>query len=182
MIGNPKLHALTRKFAGYEVIVPAVFGPGDTLTSDAAEWANSQLATVIGNSFGGALRRAREAGKPIDGEGTSFNAQAYFNELFDAWSFGQRKGEGSTARDPVEALVQFLAKEAIKTKIKARNLSVKAFMDTKIDVGGESVSKFTLLVEEYIEKHPELHDTARAQLEAQSAEDDDDLDLSIAAE
>lgn len=182
MQANPKLIALKRKFAGHDVIVPAVFAPGDALTEPQAGWINGQIATVIGNAFGGALRRAKEAGKPLEAT-EGWTAQEHFNELFAEYEFsGNRRGDGSgsVTRDPVQALVIFLAKEAIKAKIKAKGLKVKDFMDAKVEVGGETVSKFTLLTEEYIEKHPELEDAARAQLEAQAPDsDDDDLDLSL---
>lgn len=182
MIANPKLHALSREFAKFPITVPAVFAPGDTLDANAASWVNGQIATAIGNQFSGILRRANEAGKPVEFTDT-YTPQDHFNELFEEYSFSGNRGSGTGAvpRDPIAALVQFLAKEAIKAKIKAKGLKVKDFMSAKVDVGGEEVSKFMLLVEEYTEKHPELYDTAKAQLDAADTSDDD-LDLSLAAE
>lgn len=205
---NTSLPPMKRNFAGIEFLVPQAFDVGHALTADEASWVNSQLATVVGNQFGGYVRRAIEAindsrtkahkaktyDGPLDDSGKrpaqatfadlGWNAEETFNDLFTEYSFaGNRRGDGTTvARDPVTALVQFLAKEAIKAKIKAKGLKVKTFMDTKVHTpDGEEISKFMELVGQYIAAHPELTDTAKAQLAADS-DTSDDLDLSLPEE
>ncbi len=183
---NTTLPTLARKFAGHDITVPAVFGPNDTLSAHAAAWANSQLATVLGNAMGGHIRRAKEAGKPITFDATH-TPQALFDDIFADYSFEPSRGTGSGPRDPVEALMAVLAKEDVKARILKKGLKVRDFMSAKVTIGegdsAEEISKFTLLVEEYLDlKADSLRARAEASLGADEADDDFDLDVDAPAE
>lgn len=171
----------TRKFlGGIEFSVPQPYSPGHALTPGEARFLNSQLGTVAGNAFGGDIRRA--GGTIPDDVQALFAAK--FDEVYDRIVNGTARAAstGGTSSDPVTSLVSFLAKEAIKAKIKRKGLKVKDFMDTKVEVNGEETSKFMALVAQHIEKEGEA---LRAQAEAQlanttAASDDDDLELDSA--
>jgi len=200
---NTSLPTLTREFAGISITVPSTFAEGHALSKDEAGWVNSQLATVVGNQFGGYIRRAKEAldakrleafkakkyDGPMDETGKrpapatfadlGWDAQKVFTDLYTDYDLaGNRRGDGTPARDPVTSLVNFLASEAIKAKLKAKSLNIRTYMTTKMVVDGEEITAFANLVNQYIDAHPELVDQAKAQL-ASAAPQDDELDLTL---
>ena len=202
MTPNSNLPALSRSFAGYDISVPAVFAPGDTLDADAANWVNGQIATVVGNAFGGALRRARETldaerakafkaktytgpvdekGKPAPATNADVCADpaAKFAEIFADYSLASNRGSGEAkTSDPVASLVRTLATQAVKAKIIAKGLKVRDFITLKVTQDGEEMSKLTALVNDYIAAHPELHDTAQSTIDNVRAEGaSEDIDL-----
>lgn len=195
-----------RTFAGVECAVPEVFAEGATLTGNARKWANTQVGTVVGNAFGSRVRKGCEA---LDAERKeAFKKKAYDGPLgedgkpapataFDLWEdpaaefarqfaeyelgAGRAAGEGKASTDPVATLVRTLATAEIKRRILSKGRKVKEFMDAKVTVDGEEISAFSNLVNQFIAAHPELEDTARAQLDALagSTDSNDDLDLSL---
>ena len=48
----------TREFAGHKIAAPTPFTEGHPLTANEASWLNTQVGGVVGNAFGGAIRRA----------------------------------------------------------------------------------------------------------------------------
>lgn len=174
---NETLPALQRKFLGHEVTVPQAFAAGDTLDADSAAWVNSQIATVIGNATGGYFRRSGE--KP-----TAKAVQSKLDEIFAEYNLSGNRGtgEGKQGSDPVASLVKMLATQAVKARIVAKGLKVRDFVTTKVtDEDGNEVSKLTQLIAQYIENHPELRDTAEAQINSVREEASEDTDIDLAA-
>ncbi len=207
---NTSLPTTSRDFAGITFAVPAAFAEGHALTAGEAKWANFVLGSVVGNSYAGYVRRtlaaidadraaqakAKTYSGPMDESGKkpapatvadlgSIDHQTQFLKVFSEYELGasnRGSGTGTTTKtDPVASLVNFLAKEAVKALIIKKGLKVKTFMDAKVMVGAEETSKFMSLVADYKERHPELVDQAKAQLDAQNegTSDDDGLDLSL---
>lgn len=200
---------VSRTFADVTVSVPAVFAPGHSLTPNEAKWANTMVGTVVGNAFGSRVRNGIKAldaerkaahkaktydgplgedGKPAPATVTDVFADpiAEFTTLYESYELGAGRamGEGKSATDPVGALVRTLASAEIKRRILSKGRKVKEFMDAKVTVDGEEISAFSNLVNQFITAHPELEDTARAQLEALASSDtseEDEFDAAISA-
>lgn len=202
---------VTRTFADVTVLVPAIFAPGHALSANEAKWANTMVGTVVGNAFGSRVRNGLKAldaerkaavkAKKYDGpyaeDGKSpapatladivADPIAAFNELYESYELGAGRamGEGKAATDPVTTLVRTLATAEIKRRILSKGRKVKEFMDAKVTVVGEEISAFSNLVNQFIAAHPELEDTARAQLEALAQSDtseEDEFDAAISAQ
>lgn len=195
---------LSRKSLDRTFTVPAVFAEGHALSGPEAAWMNGALASTLLNQFGGDVRRALKAynetakAEFVKGGGKAkdyvevedptvlgWDLQAEFDAKFAGYVLGESNrgsGEAKSTTDPITSLVVFLAKEAIKAKIKAKGLTVKAFMDAKVPTedGGEQ-SKFMELVHAHIERHPELRDQAEAQLSVAKDMGDDGEDIDLAA-
>lgn len=200
---------VSRTFADVTVSVPAVFAPGHSLTPNEAKWANTMVGTVVGNAFGSRVRNGIKAldaerkaahkakaytgplgedGKPAPATVTDIftNPSAEFTALYESYELGAGRamGEGKAATDPVGALVRTLASAEIKRRILSKGRKVKEFMEAKVTVDGEEISAFSNLVNQFIAAHPELEDTARAQLEALASSDtseEDEFDAAISA-
>lgn len=163
---------LARKFADFPVTVPVMFTEGQTLTADQARWASSQFATVIGNTFGGIVRKMDEV--PED-----FSAQSLINQLVADFTFTPKRGTGtgtSASTDPVARMVHFLAGEELKRRIIAKGLKVRAIQTAK-GADGET-SKFAELLAALIERDGDsLRAQAEAVIAAQASIDNDADDL-----
>lgn len=181
MTPNPSAPILKREFAGSSFEVPGVFVPGDTLDATAAAWINGQLATVIGNAFGGILRRAEKAGKPIDKD----NYGALFASTYADYSLSGNRGTGApkASADPVTRLMRELATAEVKAKIVAKRLKVKDFMDAKVTHVGTEMSKLQSLILQFTAANEDsLRARAEAALDATSETSTDDLDISLEPE
>ena len=164
--------------AGETIHAPYVFAEGHALTAKEAYWLNSNLAGVVANSLAGDVRRAKDAGKPIDP--TTY--QSLFDEKFARYELGESNrgsGEGAST-DPVERAAHRIATDRVKALAKAKGLNIRTLMETK-DADGQS--KLSALIATYLERNPDVMELARAQVEAQAALVDtstDDLFADIA--
>lgn len=164
--------------AGETIHAPYVFAEGHALTAKEAAWVNSNLAGVVANSLAGDVRRAKDAGKPID----VATYQTLFDEKFARYELGESNrggGEGASV-DPVERAAHRIATDRVKALAKAKGLNIRTLMETK---DAEGNSKLSALVATYLERNPDVLELARAQVEAQNALTDtasDDLFADIA--
>lgn len=164
---------LDRKFADFDISVPAVFTEGHALTDAEAAWVNGQLATVVGNAFGGFIRRSKEANKKfsIDASG----AQSKFDEIFADYEFGAGRGSGkASGTDPVDALARALAVADLKARIVAAGRSVKALQAKGSAGDGTDKSMYSKLLEDSIalghnKAGVSFREMAQAQLDAAAA-------------
>jgi len=189
---NTSNPTLSRKFAGHDIAVPTYFASGQALTDNEAKWANSVLATVTGNAFGGAIRRALETidterakafkakkyDGPMDETGKkpapatfadlNWEPQAKFNEVFANYTLGEsNRGSGTSGgADPVSQLIRTFSVMDIKARLAAKKLSPGPFYKAPATVEGYK-SKWEELVGENIKAK---HDVFKAQAEAQLAQ------------
>lgn len=177
------------KFMGYALAIPAPFTEGQVLDAPLTKFINRQLASVIGNLTGQAIRREvekRQKGTPASGDKPAVPAQPNFKaeDLGADWVNAQlaeilagyepgvtnaRTGGGS-AHDPVQSIADGIAWEKIKERLKALG---KAINSVKADKRKE-------LVAQYHAKFPNLLEEARAIYAAStqgadSASGDDDF-------
>ena len=203
---NPNAPALSREFAGHPISVPAVFTEGHVLTSGEAAWTNGQVATVLGNAFGGAIRRALEAldkerneahknktytgptvegknGKPIPAPAEfadlDWNPQSKFDEIFSAYEFAaSTRGSGNGAKsDPTTALARTYAEVDLNARIASKGRTATEFRKVKMEDGR---TKYTHLVDAQFEsKKADYLERAKAEMAdaAASVTEDDGIDL-----
>lgn len=200
---------LKRRFLDMDFAVPAPFAADHVLSAPEAAWLNGQVASVVANQYGSDVRRAlveanaaailASKGKPAADaylkdnkrvpkdftpatiESLGWDHQAKFLAKYTDYTLQPgRQGSGSAGSDPISRLVNVLASEAVKALILRKGLKVNDFMRTKVGEGEAETSKFLQLVAQYKDAHPELADTAKAQLEAAAAADaGDDFDLGL---
>ena len=173
-----KTPTIAREFAGHAIAVPAVYVGGHILTADEAHWLNGQVATVVGNAFGGTLRR-NDGNLP---EGY-IDAQTLFNDIFADYTLApSTRGTGASKpkSDPIASLARSFAEADLIAKIEAKGLEVRKFRTTKEADGRTS---FTRLLDAQFEKGKEDYlDRARemfADAADAATDDDDDLDFTL---
>lgn len=203
---NPSVPTTKREFLGISFDVPGAFAPGDTLDETTAKWANFMVGSVVGNSYAGDVRRelaklnaeraaafkAKTYDGPLDEKGKpaaatpadlSTDHASAFAEKYANFKLGvsNRSSAAPKGADPTATLAHTLATLAVKALIIKSGRKVKDFMDAKVTVDGEEVSKFSALVADYKAAHPELIDQARAQLGDIAGSDGDTggLDLTL---
>jgi hypothetical protein len=168
-------------FAEAKVSAPVFFAPGHALTADQAAWASKELASTIGNGFGGDIRRAiakldaEEPGVKHTLTDLGWDMQSKYDERFAAYEFSGNSR--SPARDAAEAMAFSMAENIVAAMPKVVALGVTKLRRTKREDGR---TVFTALVDQYLEKHPELLEQAKAVLAAAGDEEEasDELDLS----
>jgi len=109
----------------------------------------------------------------------NWDHQARFLAAYAEYELGKsNRGSGtgsSTSVNPVESLTRFLAEQAVKAILVSKGLKVGTFIKARSADG--STSKLNELVAQYIERHPELEEQAKAQVEANAVSADEDEDI-----
>ena len=110
-----------------------------------------------------------------------WNHQAEFETQFRDYKIGESNrgdGIGAGPRDPVAALVRFLAVEKIKELALAKGHKITDLQRSK-HAKDPTKSVFNYLVDQYIGNHPELKEVAEAQLAATKGgvDDADEMDF-----
>jgi hypothetical protein len=201
---NSETPRLTRTYQGHNVLVPAAIVEGHTLTGTEAAWANSTIATIMGNKLGGVIRRelakvdtARAAlhnqGKwdgaivEVKGKGGKVSrvpAPATEADLTDFSAqdvidalygdFVLAPGDEKSASDPMSKMIRALAEKDASERIKAKGHTVAAFKKAEA-----STDDYSNKYEEFVAKVlRDKGDAFRAQvvalMEAQASAPEDD--------
>lgn len=152
-----------REFAGFKVNVPQLFAEGHALTANEAVFLNAQLGSVIGNQFGGMIRRNTEAAKAKTPPETYTltDAQAQFDAMFTDYKIGEsNRGGDGVPTDPTAARAHSLAVKVIKGALKAKGYKLQS----PKNAAGVSPEKVNELAKGYVEQHPEVTKLAKRQL------------------
>ena len=161
--------------AGATIQVPYVYAEGHVMTAPEILWLNSQLAGVLANALAGDVRRAKDAGKPIDPS----EYQSRFDAKFAAYELGEsnRGGGAGSSHDPIAEAAQRIATVKVKELAVAKGHKIRDLYAAK---DADGVSKMAQLVSAYIARNDWVMDQARAQVEALAAAGvgvDDGLDF-----
>lgn len=153
-----------REFAGYTVNVPQPYTEGSVLTANEAKFINAQLGSVVGNQFGGFVRRGTETAKE-KGETFTIDAQAKFDEIFSGYKIGEsNRGEGGTPTDPVEARAHSIAVGVVKSALKTKGYKLFSARTPN----GVKAEKVNELAAQYLTANPHVKDVAKAQIDAEA--------------
>lgn len=191
---------VAKTYADIPFSVPQPYAEGYVLTATDAAGVNSLVAQRWGNSQAGAIRRELQAlgekniklckakspdalydttpeGKRTPHKFTIADLpadrdwQAEFDALVAEFELGvSNRGTGGSGSDPVERLATNLSSEAVKAELKKRGYNIRQFILTPAADGvGSALSKLT---RDYLAKHPELREAAKAQLASLSTSSD----------
>lgn len=156
-------NTIAREFAGYTVNVPQPYTEGSVLTANEAKFINAQLGSVVGNQFGGFVRRGKDAetaDKPF-----TIDAQAKFDEIFSGYKIGEsNRGEGGAPTDPVEARAHSIAVGVVKSALKTKGYKLFSARTPN----GVKAEKVNELAAQYLTANPHVRDVAKAQIDAEA--------------
>lgn len=147
---------------------PAPFAEGHPCTANEAGVLNQILRENVRNNNATAVQKALDAGTDL------LEVQATLDEYVKIYAFGQRRGGGGRSLSPVERESMNIARELVKSAIKAKGIKLA-------DVPG---SKVTELAQTAIKDNPSIVEQAeqRVALLEKSAESELEIDLSGAAD
>jgi hypothetical protein len=186
---TPEAERMDREYQGIALKVPTGYDLIDD--ADFRQWVYTQTATVVGNAFGGFLRRkletvnkerTAEGKKPLaDAAALKLDFQAEFDRIFSEYTYApsERTPGGKATTDPIKSLALALAEIDLIAKIKAKGLTPAAFRKVKMEDGRTKFSHYR--DEQFALKEDEYMERAKAQMEASEAgaTGEDDLDLTL---
>lgn len=200
---------LSRTYQEQEVEVPAAYTAGHVLTEPEAGWVNSTVATIIGNGFGGYIRRQIAAvdkeraeahkkghykgptveGKNKKGEAIALPAPATVDDIanFDPQAvfddlYGKyvlAPGADKSASDPVSKMAMSIAEADLISRIKAKGHTVAAFRKAPASTDAHSSRFAEALAHRFGADEERYRAQARAALEAGASTDEGDDDLTL---
>lgn len=159
--------------AGYQFAAPMKYAEGDTLEANEASALNQTYHENLRNNFAKRVQEAKDAA----GEGNELTSDVMeklkteFTEYANTYEFGVRGGGGGP-RDPVRTEAMSLAREAIRSALKAKG---KKLTGKNPDVTAEQISA---AAEKLLsgEKGAKYFDLARERVAQQRAAADETLD------
>lgn len=131
------------------------YAEGHVLTAGEAGALNQTFAENIRNNFAKSVSSAVEAGTFDQGV-----FQGQLEDYMSDYEFGVRRGGGGRVGDPVMREALLIAKDLVRKALAKAGIAVK-------DVGAADITK---LAKDTIDsgKYPQIMETARARVEAQS--------------
>lgn len=160
---------------GVEFTAPVLYFEGHVLTENEAGVLNQTLHENLRNNFAGRVKAAKEEAEKNGTEIDLGSLHSAFAEYAAGYQFGVRRpGSSPVSRDPVWNRAMVLARQIVRSAIKAKGLNVKDYSD-RIDG----------LAEKFLNENPkggEVVEQARIAVEAERAVATSAVDLgSLAA-
>lgn len=160
------------KFSDIALKVPFIFTEGHTLSALEALFLNRQVASVVGNAFGGWVRRTTEKMTPKEKANffSTTDFQAKFDEDFAAYELGaNNRSSGGTSVDPLTRFARAIAEPKINELLKSKGIKVNKVREV-IEANGKS--KHYNLITQFIERNSWVTALAQQQLDAMASTTD----------
>lgn len=115
---------------GVEFTAPVLYFEGHVLTENEAGVLNQTLHENLRNNFAGRVKAAKEEAEKNGVELDPTPLYEAFAEYAANYQFGVRRpGSSPVSRDPVQNRAMVLARQIVRSAIKAKGLSVKDYAD-----------------------------------------------------